>query len=190
MNENKRECQGKERNLNNKGITIIELLVAVAVVGILATLAINRYRTFVIKTKLQEAVLMCKHLQELSDAYYANHGLYPTQDGTYLYVADKDPEDAIFGGSSWWEDFSGRTMRRLKEMGVDRPSGETRFWYVFAWWGIGGNATRIIYAYPKETWDWPGFTAEECDDQLKNITVAIDNDGEIYVWGVPGLNHW
>lgn len=175
---------------NNKGITIIELMVVVVVVGILATLAITRYNTFVIKSKISEAVIMVRHLQSLADAYYANQGAYPNQDGTYLYVADKDPGDAVFSGSTWWDNFSARTGNRLREMGVERASGETRFWYVFSWWGWSSAATRIIYAYPKDVRDWPGFTAEECDGSLKDVTVAVDNDGQVYIWGVPGLSQW
>ncbi len=181
------DCKGY---INNRGITIIELLVAVAIVGILATLAINRYRTFVLKTKIQEAVLMLKHIQEMSDAYYANHGLYPTQDGTYLLIADKSLGDSNLAGHWYYDMLFGKTEQRLKEMGISKPSGDSRFWYYAHFWGFMGSSTRIVYAYPKTRWDWYGFSEEECDNTLENVTVAIDNDGSVYVWGVPGLNTW
>ena len=193
IREEKKQVNNNQRHgrtINNKGITIIELVVVIALIVLLGTLALSRYNTFVIKSKIQEAVLMVKHLQELADAYYANHGVYPNQDGTYLFVASKSLSETPLAQYSFYDALFGRTEQRLKEMGVTKPNSDSRFWYYYPWWGLSGAATRIIYAYPKDPRDFMGFTEDECDRSLELVTVAIDNDGQIYVWGVPGLEHW
>jgi prepilin-type N-terminal cleavage/methylation domain-containing protein len=173
--------------LRKNGFTLVELSVVVVIVGILSTLAISRYRTLTVKAKIQEAVLYVKYLQQLEDAYYASYGVLPHQDGTLLWVVDKGLNDNWLGRIPWWRSFMNRTSTRLRQLGVDPPTGgKARFWYYFAWWG-GGSATRIIYAYPKTIYDIWSFPQEECDRSLENVTIAIDNDGSVYVWGVPGM---
>ena len=170
---------------NNKGITIIELMIVVVIIGILTGIGYSRYRLATIKSKISEAVINVKHFQELQDAYYLEHGTLPHQDGTMLYVTDANSR---FGGS-WWDVIDNRTKSRLKELGVDPLSGKSRFWYWFSWWGVG-DATKIIYAYPKTNSSWFDFPEEECDESLRNVTIAIDNDGTVYVWGVDGMEWW
>jgi len=172
-----------------KGFTLVELMVVIVILGVLSALAINRYRVMTMKTKIQEAVIFIRHLQELEEAYYAENGVLPHQDGTPLFIINSDWGRTLFSRFPWWKSFTDRIQARLRELGVDQPSGKTRFWYYLAWWG-GGDATKIIYAYPKRVGDIWGFTAADVDDQLKDVFVAIDNDGSIYVWGVPGMEWW
>lgn len=175
--------------LQKKGFTLVELIVVVVIVGILTGLAISRYRLMTIKSKISEAVVFMKYIQNLANVYYNEHGVLPTQDGTWLYFFDTDPNNTVFVDAEWWRQFHARTLKRLKEMGFDPPIGEQRFWYQFGW-GWHGEATLIVYGYAKTTWDWPNFPEDQCDGTLEQVWLACDNDGSVYVWGVPGLETW
>ena len=62
--------------LNNKGLTIIELLIVVVVLGILAALALPRFLKMQARAKASEAKGMLKAALVLEKAYYNQHGLY------------------------------------------------------------------------------------------------------------------
>ncbi|MFP4459046.1 MAG: type II secretion system protein [Candidatus Zixiibacteriota bacterium] len=175
--------------LQKKGFTLIELMVIIVIIGVLAGLAINRYRLITMKTKISEAVVFMKYIQNLAHVYYNEKGVLPTQDGTWLYYFDSDPGNTIFGSSSWFEQFHTRTARRLEEMGLEQPSGDTRFWYQFGW-GFHGEATLRVWGYAKTKWDWPNFPEEQCDKTLEDVYIVCDNDGQVYIWGVPGIKNY
>lgn len=81
---------------NAKGFTLIELMIVVAIIGILATIAVPSYQSSV--TKARETVLRQDlfTLRELLDHHRADKGKYPPAlDGLvtagYLRVLPKDP---------------------------------------------------------------------------------------------------
>jgi prepilin-type N-terminal cleavage/methylation domain-containing protein len=58
------------------GFTIIELMIVVAIIGILASIAIPKYQDYVAKTKMAEA-------GEILSAIYTNQILYQSEYGTF-----------------------------------------------------------------------------------------------------------
>ena len=63
---------------NNSGFTLIELMIVVAIVGILAAVAIPAYQDHVAKTQVAEAVTLAEALKKGVVEYYANSGEVPS----------------------------------------------------------------------------------------------------------------
>lgn len=71
-----RRHERRPRPSREGGFTIIELMIVVAIVGILAAVAIPRYQEYVSKTKQAEA-------DEIMSAVYTNQMIYLSENGTY-----------------------------------------------------------------------------------------------------------
>jgi prepilin-type N-terminal cleavage/methylation domain-containing protein len=59
---------------NNKGFTLIELMIVVVIIGILAALAIPRFSKASDRAKEKEADGVLKQIYTLQQTYYAQHG--------------------------------------------------------------------------------------------------------------------
>ena len=59
-----------------KGFSLVELMVVVAIIGILSALAVPRFRTFQAKAKQAEAKNNLKHIYTLQMSYYGEHEVY------------------------------------------------------------------------------------------------------------------
>ncbi len=89
---------------NRKGFTLLELMVVVAIIGILATLAEPEFKTAVLKSK--EAALKedLFNFRNVLDQYYADNGKYPdTLDDlvTKGYMRSIPP-DPMTGSKTTW----------------------------------------------------------------------------------------
>lgn len=65
-----------------KGFTLIELMITVAIVGILAAVALPAYQNYTIRAQAAEAVSLAGGLQTAVAEYYANNGTMPTSNDT------------------------------------------------------------------------------------------------------------
>jgi type IV pilus assembly protein PilA len=62
---------------NKKGFTLIELMIVVAIVGILAAIAIPAYLDYTVKTKITEVTTALDALSQAATEYHASEGLFP-----------------------------------------------------------------------------------------------------------------
>jgi len=67
-----------KRMKNKKGFTLIELMIVVAIVGILAAIAIPAYIDYTIRARITEVVTGYDALSTALSEYHASNGRFPT----------------------------------------------------------------------------------------------------------------
>ncbi|EKO3932663.1 pilin [Vibrio fluvialis] len=72
MNANQRKQQ--------QGFTLIELMIVVAIIGVLSAIAVPAYKNYVTKSEVASAVATMKSLITPAELYYQENGAFPDTD--------------------------------------------------------------------------------------------------------------
>jgi type IV pilus assembly protein PilA len=72
-------------HIKNKGFTLIELMIVIAIIGILMSYAIPSYRDYTVKAKRGECHSVATHIKTAIAVYYNEFNQFPPDLGT-LYI--------------------------------------------------------------------------------------------------------
>ena len=81
-----------------KGFTLIELMIVIAIIGILAAIAIPAYQNYTIRSQVTEGLSLADGWKTSISEYYAQNGSFPTNSSTASPVPAGDI--AVSGAST------------------------------------------------------------------------------------------
>lgn len=81
------QYRNERNNLRQAGFTLIELMIAVAIIGILAAIALPSYSRYVVRSKLAEATSTLSDLRIKMEQYYQDNRNYGATAGAACGLA-------------------------------------------------------------------------------------------------------
>jgi prepilin-type N-terminal cleavage/methylation domain-containing protein len=154
----------RTRNKTNAGLTLIELMVAVAIIGILAASAIAGWSSFQLRTKMSEAKGNVSSIRAMEISYGSEAGIFVTAAPSPALVGQPNKQPQA------WRSVR-PTFSSVPNAGFDvigwKPEGATYFDYdVAARFNTGagprftvgaygdadgdGNFSVVVYAHPDQ----------------------------------------
>ncbi|EMT9261343.1 pilin [Neisseria gonorrhoeae] len=82
-------------NTLQKGFTLIELMIVIAIVGILAAVALPAYQDYTARAQVSEAILLAEGQKSAVTEYYLNNGKWPADNDDKADDVTKDDTNAI-----------------------------------------------------------------------------------------------
>ncbi|MFQ3123768.1 pilin [Neisseria meningitidis] len=85
-------------NTLQKGFTLIELMIVIAIVGILAAVALPAYQDYTARAQVSEAILLAEGQKSAVTEYYLNHGIWPANNNSAGVASSTDIKGKYVAG--------------------------------------------------------------------------------------------
>ncbi|MFQ3041163.1 pilin [Neisseria meningitidis] len=85
-------------NTLQKGFTLIELMIVIAIVGILAAVALPAYQDYTARAQVSEAILLAEGQKSAVTEYYLNHGKWPGDNSSAGVASSTDIKGKYVAG--------------------------------------------------------------------------------------------
>ncbi|HGH0223651.1 TPA: pilin [Neisseria meningitidis] len=85
-------------NTLQKGFTLIELMIVIAIVGILAAVALPAYQDYTARAQVSEAILLAEGQKSAVTEYYLNHGIWPANNNSAGVATSTDIKGKYVAG--------------------------------------------------------------------------------------------
>ncbi|HFC7641311.1 TPA: pilin [Neisseria meningitidis] len=85
-------------NTLQKGFTLIELMIVIAIVGILAAVALPAYQDYTARAQVSEAIILAEGQKSAVTEYYLNHGEWPANNSSAGVATSTDIKGKYVAG--------------------------------------------------------------------------------------------
>jgi len=140
--------QARKVRQNQKGFTLIELMIVVSIIGVLASLAVPAYKEYTIRSKMTEAASVFYPVKSEYTIYYGTNGSLPSNLSDLLTLSNN--RDDFAGDYVRWLQVNSNGNVRLRTRNIS---------------SLGEAADKILEFRPQVsdasgTVNWTPFTRE------------------------------
>jgi type II secretion system protein G len=147
-----------------KGYTLVELMIVIAIIGILATLVFPSYRTYQQRAYALHAQLMLKEIMNAQLVYYLERNKFYPEDNAPIVIMSTEPQN------------SGELKKVRDGLHLDIPVGRTLDYYFYAANNDPANTSSFTLVVRSSS-DFPLFI-----NGSSVLTGILDTDGNTNVF--------